>query len=174
MTTPAESDRRGGFTLLEVIVAIGMMAGGFLAVAQLLVAASRLGHLSRVTATATRAAAAKLEGLRSPAWGCAADGTNVGTLATSPAGALASDTAGFVDYLDAAGAPVGSGLSPPAEAMFVRRWSVEQDDEGVPARTVRLAVVVRRREISEGGVPGGSASWIETIRLVGARTRRPG
>ena len=173
MTYPAGAGDRRGFTLLEVMAALGLLSGGFLAVAQLLVVASRASHLSRATTMATSLGARQMEHLRSLAWGCAADGAEVGTLALSPPGALATDTVGFVDYLDDGGVAVGSGLSPPIGAKFTRRWSIEADDDRVPPRTVALRVVVLRREVSVEQSAGGAAAWVETIRLVGVRTRRP-
>ena len=110
MTRQARIDGRRGFTLLEVMAALGLLASGFLAVAQLLVVASRASHLSRMTTMAASLATRQLERLHSLAWGFAADGTAVGTIGLSPPGALAADTVGFVDYLDDGGASVGGGL----------------------------------------------------------------
>ena len=176
MTCPADADRRGGFTLIEVMVALALLAGGFLAVAQLSVLASQMSHLSRAMTTGTRLAAERMEQLRALAWGYASDGSEVGSLTPSPPGVLTSNTAGFVDYLDEKGTPVGSGLSPPQGAMFVRRWSVEWDDFGAPPRTMRLRVVVLRRDVarSSSSAGGATTSWVEEVRLVGGRTRRPG
>jgi prepilin-type N-terminal cleavage/methylation domain-containing protein len=173
MTHPAPVSNRRGFTLLEVMAALGLLAGGFLAVAQLLVVASRVSHLSRSKTMATSLAARQLEHLQSLAWGCAVDGTTVGDLAMSPSGALEVDTSGFVDYLDDGGLAVGSGVSPPTGAMFTRRWSIEPDDGRVAPRTIVLRVVVLRRDVSRARSSSGTASWVETIRLVGVRTRRP-
>ncbi len=174
MTHPAGTGDRRGFTLIEVMAALGLLVGGFLAVAQLLVVASRASHLSLATTMATSLGAQQLERLRSPAWGVADDGAEVGEFVPSPPGSLGADTAGFVDYLDDRGVAIGSGLSPPARAMFTRRWSVEPCDGRVPARTIVLRVVVLRREVSMGRTAGDAAAWVETIRLVGVRTRRPG
>ena len=174
MTPAATVGARRGFTLLEVMAALGLLAGGFLALAQLLVIAAGVSHLSRANTMATSLAARQMEHLQSLAWGCAADGTAVGDFALSPPGALDVDTAGFVDYLDDGGVAVGSGLSPPTGAMFTRRWSVEPDDGREPPRTIVLRVVVLRREVSRTRSSAGTASWVEAIRLVGVRTRRPG
>jgi prepilin-type N-terminal cleavage/methylation domain-containing protein len=173
MTHQATAANRRGFTLLEVMVALGLLAGSVFAVAQLVVVASRTSHLSRVRAMATNLAERQLEHLQSLAWGYTADGAAVGDLAMSPPGALQADTDGFVDYLDEGGVAVGSGLSPPTGATFTRRWSLEPDDGRVPPRTIVLRVVVLRREVSRAQSSGGTTSWIETIRLVGVRTRRP-
>jgi prepilin-type N-terminal cleavage/methylation domain-containing protein len=173
MTRALDWQDRRGFTLLEVMVALGLLVGGVLAVAQLLVFAARAAQLSRATTVATSVAAEKLEQLRSLAWGYTVDGAPVDGLATSPPGALAADTAGFVDYLDDSGVAVGSGLSPPAQAMFTRRWSVEVDDGSVPPKAMMLRVAVWRRGVSSVPASSSATSWIETVRLVGVRARRP-
>lgn len=173
MTHEATAANRRGFTLLEVMAALGLLAGSVLAVAQLVVVAARASHLSRVMTVATNLAERQLEHLQSLAWGFAADGSAVGDLTVSPPGALQADTAGFVDYLDEAGVAVGSGVSPPTGAAFTRRWSLEPDDGLAPPRTMVLRVVVLRREVSRARSPSGTTSWVETIRLVGVRTRRP-
>ncbi len=173
MTHPTDAAGRRGFTLLEVVVALALLAGGFLAVAQLMAVAARAAHLSRATTLATNLATENLERLQSLAWGCTGEGTPVGDLVLSASGALAADTAGFVDYLDGEGAAVGSGFSPPSGAMFTRRWSIEPDEERVPPRRLVVRVVVLRREASSTRNVGGASAWIETTRLVAVRTRRP-
>jgi prepilin-type N-terminal cleavage/methylation domain-containing protein len=173
MAPPLDHNHRRGFTLLEVMVALGLLVGAVLAVAQLLIAAAGGAQWSRATTVATAAAAQKLEQLRSLACGYTVEGAPVDQLAPSPPGALAADTAGFVDYLDDAGVTVGSGLSPPAQARFTRRWSVEADDESVPPGRMVLTVVVLRQAASSGRSSSGPTSWVEAIRLVGVRTRRP-
>lgn len=173
MARALDNRHRRGFTLLEVMVALGLLVGGFFAVAQVLIVAARAAQLSRATTVAASLAAQKVEQLRSLAWGYTVDGAPVDGLMPSTPGALEIDTAGFVDYFDDRGVAVGSGLSPPAQAMFIRRWSVEVDDGGVPPKTMMLRVVVLRRAASSAGSSGGAPAWIETIRIVGARARRP-
>ena len=58
---PARNDR--GFTFVEALVAIGILAGGMVAVAQLLVYSLQMHHLGRRTSEASGLAAAKLEQL---------------------------------------------------------------------------------------------------------------
>ena len=112
--------RRSGFTLLEVMVALALLTGALLAVAQLLVVAARAAVLSRDVTTATCLAGQKMEQLRGLAWGFDIDGgtsddadsdvagwpdavTGGTGLSRSPPGSLGSNVAGFVDYLDEAG-----------------------------------------------------------------------
>ena len=173
MTSPWDAGARRGFTLLEVVVALALLAGGLLAVARLMVVPSRTARQSRATTTATNLASQQVERLQSQAWGCTAEGFPIGDLALSGPGALEKDTDGFVDYLDADGAVVGSGLSPPSGAMFTRRWSVEPGDGRAPPRTVVVRVVVLRREAAAPREGGPAGVWVETVRLTAARTRRP-
>jgi type II secretory pathway pseudopilin PulG len=163
---------RAGFTLLEVTVALGLLAGAFVTVAQLLVVAARVAEGSRATTLAATLAAQKLEQLRSRAWGYDTDGGARGAPGLSPPGSLAVDSTGFVDYMDGAGAWIGSGPSPPAQAMFIRRWSVEEDAGGPPA-VLTLRVVVLRRGVRSAAAAGGDPPWIETVRITSARARRP-
>ena len=43
----------------------------------------------------------------------------------SPVDSLEQNTAGFVDFVDGAGAWVGTGTTPPATAVYIRRWSIQ-------------------------------------------------
>jgi prepilin-type N-terminal cleavage/methylation domain-containing protein len=171
MSRPFDSARRSGFTLLEVMIALLLFAGAFLTVAQLLAVADRAADRSRATSVAATLTAQKIEELRALSWGYDIDGTPLDGLGLSPPGSLTVDTAGFVDYLDEFGTPVGSGPPLPAQAAFTRRWSVESDESLAPP-TVRLlrVVVLRRRLSAAGNVP----VWIEVTRVVGAKARRPG
>src|SRR5207244_9821267 len=86
-------------------------------------------------------AAQKMEQLRSLTWSVDAGGdpvtdttTDVAGVAetsggrglqSSPAGALDHNVAGYCDFLARNGAPLGGGPTPPAAAVFIRRWSIE-------------------------------------------------
>jgi prepilin-type N-terminal cleavage/methylation domain-containing protein len=164
---------RAGFTLLEVMVALLLLTGAFLAVAQLLTVAGRASDRSRATALGAVLASQKLEQLRALSWAFDIDGTPLDGLSLSPSGVLSADTAGFVDCFDDAGAPIGGGPPPPARAAFVRRWSVERDAGLAPPPALILRVVVLYRG-PPGAVMGpGARPWAEVARVVGAKTRRP-
>jgi prepilin-type N-terminal cleavage/methylation domain-containing protein len=165
--------RRSGFTLLEVMVALLLLTGAFLAVAQLLVVAGRAADQSRTTAIAVMLAAQKLEHLRSLAWAYDIDGTPLDGLDLSPPGALAADAAGFVDYLDDEGTPVGAGPPPPAQALFVRRWSVERDAGTAPPAVLLLRVAVLHRGPPVAPASPGGRRWTEVTRVMSAKARRP-
>jgi prepilin-type N-terminal cleavage/methylation domain-containing protein len=172
MTRISRGLRQSGFTLLEVMVAMLLLTGAFLAVAQLLVVAGRAAADSRTASIAAALAAQKLEQLRALAWAYDVDGTPLDELGLSPPDTLAADVAGFVDYMDDAGAWIGSGRPPPAKAMFIRRWAVEADGRLAPAtvRTFRVVVLRRWRTSASGG--GSGCVWTEAARVVSAKARR--
>jgi prepilin-type N-terminal cleavage/methylation domain-containing protein len=173
MPRARDHDYRSGFTLFEVMVALGLLTGAFLAVAQLLMVAARATESSRATTLAANLAAQKLEQLRSLAWGYDIAGVPIDELGVSPPGSLIVNTTGFVDYLDDAGVWVGSGPSPPPQAMFIRRWSVEADVDTVPPTVLMLRVFVLRRGVPSAPSPGDGHSWVEMTRILSARARRP-
>jgi prepilin-type N-terminal cleavage/methylation domain-containing protein len=164
--------RRSGFTLLEVMVALLLFAGTFFTVAQLLAVGARAADRSRMMSIAAALAGQKLEHLRALSWGYDIDGSPLDELGLSPPGSLTADAAGFVDYLDDSGTPVGGGPPPPAQAVFTRRWSVESDATVAPQAVLVLRVAVFRRRPSLTGADVGGA-WIEVARVVTARARRP-
>ncbi len=146
MTATHPARPRNGFALLEVLLTatlvVAVAAGG----AHLVAVAIRAGHGARVRTMTAMLAGEKMEQLRSLAWSHTAttdpaismsfsdltadltrdpaDDSGPGLL-PSPAGTLASDTRGYVDYLDGYGRVLGAGASPPASSVYVRRWAVE-------------------------------------------------
>lgn len=176
-----------GFTLLEVLVALCLLAGGLIVVAQLTVLAARASDASRETALATVLASQKIEQLRALSWGMAADGANSDDfdtdvaawpdrpsggngLSPSAPGSLDDDTAGQVDYLDAAGRWLGSGGPAPGAAAFVRRWAVEASDASAP-ETLVLRVAVWRRA-PPWAWRGRTSVWLPAVQFDTAKTRR--
>lgn len=140
---PAKSNSSSaGFSLIEVVVAMGLLTVVSLGVAQLFAASTHLNVTARSQTSTTALAEQKMEQLRSLTWGFDADGLGLPVTDTtsdvavwppsqsgrglnpSPAGTLESNTAGYVDFVDAGGAWVGTGAAPPATAAYVRRWSI--------------------------------------------------
>lgn len=170
--------RSRGFTLVEVLVAMGLLLGATAGGVYLLAFATRAMHVARLQGVSALAASARLDELRSLRFEFDADGqrltdtsTNLavdppGTagsgLAPGGPGTLVTNVSGFVDYLDAAGAWVGNGPSPPPTAAFVRRWAIEAPDG---ADLLVLQVLVR--PIAAGNVRRGAGG----ARLVTARAR---
>jgi hypothetical protein len=89
-------------------------------------------------------------------------------LQVSPEGALAANTAGFVDYLTRSGAWCGTGPRPPGCAVFVRRWSIEAFAAD-PADTVVISVLVFA--VTDAGSPEAVRRG---VRLTTIRTRTIG
>lgn len=130
-----------GFSLVEVVVSMGLMTAISLGVAQLFAASTKANLVAREQTSTTALAAQKMEQIRSLTWGFDLQGlglplTDVTTnlanyphtadgngLNPSPANSLDQNVAGYFDFLDANGAWVGTGTSP-GNAMFVRRWAI--------------------------------------------------
>jgi prepilin-type N-terminal cleavage/methylation domain-containing protein len=176
---------RAGFTLIEVLVALALLTGSLLVLAQVMLAATRAADAARATTIATALAAQKSEQLRALAWGIDLDGAvsedfecdvprwpdrpaGGSGLTPSPPGALDADTPGYVDYLDAQGRWAGEGSPPPGSAAFVRRWSIESGGAAWPA-TLVLRVGVWKRVAPTGH---GADGWIPVARLDAAKSRR--
>ncbi|MGE3508506.1 MAG: prepilin-type N-terminal cleavage/methylation domain-containing protein [Vicinamibacterales bacterium] len=141
VTRRGAPDTSGGFSLLEVLVALALLAGGALGLLQLFSYSGRATVQARRITTASALAAQKLDQLRSLTWGYDASGLPVGDgqtdtaarperasggqgLSLSPANTLDANTSGYCDFLDATGQLLGGGTTAPPEAAYVRRWAV--------------------------------------------------
>ena len=132
-----------GFSLIEVVVAMGLLTMVSLGVAQLFAASTRVNIIARGQTSTTMLAEQKLEQIRSLTWGFDTDGEglpvsdttsdltaspstqNGSGLNPSPADSLERNSTGFVDFVDAGGAWVGTGDTPPGAAVYIRRWSIQ-------------------------------------------------
>ena len=141
MSAKFNSNNRG-FSLVEVLVAMGLLTVVSMSVAQLFALTTRANLTAKGATSTTSMAEQKLEQLRSLTWGFDLQGqglpasdtttnltvtppTHDGSgLNPSPADALEQNTAGCVDFLDGNGAWVGTGDKPPASAVYIRRWSI--------------------------------------------------
>ena len=146
-----------GFTLTEVCVALVLLALALAGVAQMIGLAQRATLAARLHSSSTVLALQKIEQLRALIWSVDASGTPQSDFATdltaepptsggmglqaSPASALDASTAGYVDYLSARGAWVGTGATPPPTATYVRRWAIKPLPED-PGGTLILQVLV--------------------------------
>jgi prepilin-type N-terminal cleavage/methylation domain-containing protein len=132
-----------GFTLVEVLVALILIACVATGVAQLFHVGVASVQSARHQTSTSALAAQKLEQLRGLRWALAPDtglpehdaSTDLSTdpftdtgagLTPSPAETLAANTPGYVDYLDARGRWVGTGVSPPNRAVYIRRWNISR------------------------------------------------
>ena len=131
-----------GFSLIEVVISIGLLSVVSLGVAQLFAQSTRANVTAKGRTSATTLAEQKLEQILSLTWGFDADGPglpvtdttsnlsvyppqqNGSGLNPSPDNALEQNTPGFVDFLDAQGTWVGTGTTPSGTAVYIRRWSI--------------------------------------------------
>ena len=152
-----------GFTLLEVLVAMALLALAVAGVAGLAGVARQSATAARSHTMATLLAAQKMEQLLALTWRLDLAGSGLpesdtstdlsydppqsggAGLNASPAGTLQSDTAGYVDYMDAAGRWLGRGAPAPAAAAYVRRWSVQASPLNADARVIQVLVRPARR-----------------------------
>jgi len=187
MLAEPDLDDRGN-TLLEVVTALAVFSAALLVLAQLFSMASRSNRAAREVTYAAVLGAQKMEQLRGALWAydsaggpltdttsdfsCVPEQPSGGTgLLPSPSSALSENTPGFVDYLDESGRWIGAGSTPPPQAVYVRRWSIEPLPAD-PADSIALQVLVvsLAGAVNVGGEVGGLERG--AARLVGVRTRR--
>jgi prepilin-type N-terminal cleavage/methylation domain-containing protein len=156
-----------GFTLLELLVALAMIALLVGATASIMAVAGRSLVRSRLDTTAVMLAHRRLEQLNALVWGYGSahalglgvdletdlsgrDPMPGGTgLGTAPSDALDVDTPGFVDHLDAAGRWIAAGTAVPSAARFTRRWTVQHVDGFPDIVILRVRVVDRHAELRD-------------------------
>src|ERR687897_319540 len=115
-----------GFSLVEVLISMGLLTAVSLGVAQLFALSTRANVIAKGATSTTAMAQQKLEQLRGLTWGFDLEGlglpqsdttTNVSVdppahngsgLNPSPSDSLEQNTAGFVDFLDGNGVWVGT------------------------------------------------------------------
>jgi Tfp pilus assembly protein PilV len=120
-----------GSSLIEVLVATVVLVAGVLGIAQLFLMAAAMNAAAQDTTIVATLAAQKIEQLRSTD--------------------LAAET-GRVDHVDTWGQVVSTTDSPPANAVYTRRWSIEP----LSADTVAIRVRVGRSDRTGGaGVMAG-------------------
>jgi Tfp pilus assembly protein PilV len=121
-----------GTSLVEAVIAIGLLTGAVLVLASLATLAVQTNARARARTLAALSAAQKLESLAVAAQ----------DLIPSPSDALETDAPGFVDFVDAS----GRGTSGQPSAVFVRRWRVSAlgGDASLLVLTVEAAPCRRR------------------------------
>jgi prepilin-type N-terminal cleavage/methylation domain-containing protein len=182
MASPFQPHADDGFTLVEALVALFLLASVALGLADLTARAVNITGRAREQALMIALAQQRVEQLVGLGWGLgdgvstmpvADTGTDLSRanattggfgLAVSPVNALAVDTAGYSDFADRRGNWLGSGPAMPPGAAFVRRWRVSR----VPSTTACLAV-----EVLVDAVRGGSrAPTAAAVTLATVKTRK--
>ena len=178
-----------GFSLLEVTIAISIMAGALVTLGQMLGVSITNNRTARRLTYATVLAEQKVEQLRGLSWGFDSLGLSVtdtstdtaasvetpmgGTgLSASPAGTLTRNTDGWVDYVDRLGNVLGGGPSLLPKTAYIRRWAIEPLATN-PDNTIVIHVLVTTR-LDRGSADsvGSVARWPDEVRLVSMKTRK--
>ena len=187
-TRTRKSER--GFSLVETIVATGLMAGAVAFLGQMFAIAVADNSSSRAGTFVAVLAEQKLEQLRGLTWGFDNLGlplTDVATntavyppnpttgtgLSPSPSGSLRSNIDGYVDYLDQFGRTLGGGSTVPVRAVYIRRWSVEPLPTN-PNNTIIIQVMVTksRDRGTADTEDGGVRRLRDEARLMSVKTRK--
>jgi type II secretory pathway pseudopilin PulG len=150
-----------GSSLVEVLVAMGLVVGAVGAVAPLVALATRANLQARRTSFAAVVAQAKLEALLPD--------LDLG-LNPSPAGTLSRNTDGWFDFVDRHGRTLGSGEMLPAGTDFIRRWSVQRVANAATT-IVQVAVIDVRSQVSpgSGAFVGGRGEYVRVVTAQSGR-----
>ena len=150
-----------GFTLLETLIATGILVTALAGIAQLFVLTARTTRDSGANGVALVAAQAKLEMLRSLqlAYGAAGELLTDPALEASPSRSLLEDTANYFDALDETGGIVAD---EEAAAAFTRRWAITPIDRNEPQAVVIEVCVFRSP--ARGVKPGAAEACLATLR----------
>jgi type II secretory pathway pseudopilin PulG len=188
---PARFNSSNGFSLAEVLVSMGILTAVSLGVAQLFGMSAKATFSARGDTSATTLAEQKMEQLRALTWGFdeEAQGLPVSDTTTnlaidpptatgqglnpSPALSLEQSTPGYVDFLDAMGAYVGTGTTPPAGTAYVRRWAIRPLPTN-PNNTLVLQVLVSPlgNDANRGASAGDFQRLPGDALLVSVKTRK--
>ena len=186
----ASSKSESGFSLIETIVATGLLAGAVAVLGQMFAISMADNTSARTGTFAAVLAEQKMEQLRGLTWGFDIIGlpltdtsSNIALpiqaatggpgLSPSPSDSLRSNVDGYVDYVDQFGRIIGGGTTVPAQAVYIRRWSVEPLPTN-PNNTVILQVVVtrsRNRGTADSEV-GSTRRLRDEARLMTVKTRK--
>lgn len=189
----SRSSSSRGFSLVEVLVSMGLLTVVSLGVAQLFAVSARANHVAKGQTSTTALAEQKLEQLRSLSWGFDTEGqglpvsdttTSLATdpasstgsgLNPSPSDSLANSQSGYVDYLDGNGQYVGTGTQIPGTAVYVRRWSIQPLPTN-PNNTLILQVFVTPVPNEQLRRQGGGAGALRRLPgdalLISVKTRK--
>ena len=187
----ADDERAGeqGFSLVEVLLATTLLSVAIVSLAQLFAVSTRANTNAKLTTFTTVLAQQKMEQLRSLTWGFDAQGlpltdtsTNITAaveaptggrgLTPSPAGALGENTDGYCDFLDRNGQSLGGGTTPPANAIYVRRWSVEPLPTNPNNTLVLQVLVARNRSRNAADQAVGVNRLPDEARIISVKTRK--
>ena len=156
-----------GFSLVEILVATGLVVVAAAALAQLFAIAIHANARARATTFTVLLAQQKMEELVAAFSQQDMSGASLGV---TPAGALGRNTAGYCDYVDERGQSLGGGITPPPGAAYLRRWSIDP----LPAYpdSTRILQVLATRSRGTTDAERDVTRQPDTMRLITVRTRR--
>jgi type II secretory pathway pseudopilin PulG len=177
-----------GFSLVEVMVATGLLVTALVSLAQLFVISTRSNIGSHNTTYAAVLAQQKLEELRALDWGYDTQGLPLSDITTntavspetpiggtglspSPNTTLQQNTAGWVDFVDGFGNKLGTGANPPQNAIYTRRWSITPLPTN-PNNTLVIQVLVTRNNNRGVADQGAVMRLPEEARMITVKTRK--
>ena len=178
-----------GFSLVEVLLATTLLTVAIASLAQLFAISTRANTNARLATFTTVLAQQKMEQLRSLTWGFDSQGlpltdtsTNITAaveaptggrgLTPSPVGALGENTDGYCDFLDRNGQSLGGGTTPPANAIYVRRWTVEPLPTNPNTPLVLQVLVARNRSRNAADQAVGVNRLPDEARIISVKTRK--
>jgi prepilin-type N-terminal cleavage/methylation domain-containing protein len=131
MRTPRNGE--GGFSLVEVMVAIVILTVGLLSLAQMMVLATNSNTLSGRMTSSSALAKEQLERLKATPF-YADPLTRTRSPALVDGGDLNATTTGYVQYYDAQGRPVA------ANGLYEVRWQIRTVNTNLPLEMVEIRV----------------------------------
>ena len=162
--------RARGFTLIEVVIASGLLIALSIGAALLLtLTLDTIAH-SRQRAQALVLARSKLEEVLSLRWSAR---DLDGVLLLSSDASLIAPGAGDDDYLDAQGQWIASGTAGgiPASACYARRWVIARSGSGASELLI-VQVMVTTAKSARGGTDAFERGDRDAVWISGARLRR--
>jgi type II secretory pathway pseudopilin PulG len=186
---PRRSRRaEAGFSIVEVMVATGLLASALVALAQLFAIATSTNVAARSSTLTMMLAEQKIEQLRALQYtfdraGLPVQDTLTDLAVYPPAAAggkglsphtentLQANTDGYVDYLDHYGRTLGGGTVVPDGTAFIRRWSVEPLPTN-PNNVIILQVLVTRQRDRGTGDSGSVSRGAQEARLMTIKSRK--
>jgi type II secretory pathway pseudopilin PulG len=177
-----------GFSIVEVLVATGLLASALVALAQLFAIATSTNHAARNSTLSMVLAEQKIEQLRALRYtfdvvGLPVQDTETDLAVYPPAATggkglsphtentLQANTDGYVDYLDHWGRTLGGGTVIPDNTAFIRRWSVEPLPTN-PNNVIILQVLVTRMRDRGTGDSGSVSRGAQEARLMTIKSRK--
>lgn len=154
-----------GFTLIETLVAAGILVTALAGLSQLFVLSLQLTRHANVAGAALTAAQDKLEVLSGLAFGYDEGGsaTTDALLQISPDSSLDGNVEPYVDWVDAG----GRARTAPTQSVFVRRWRIRTVNASASPDAISIEVCVFRVP-AESLSARGAETCLSTIR-----TRQP-